>query len=76
MKKSIIVVTILMLIIVTFFVSNTVYAEEHRAIDERTESKIVELKESATNSMEDYKEKYRFRCVWNCSIYFKYSAYL
>ncbi len=76
MKKSIIVVTILMLIIVTFFVSNTVYAEEHRAIDERTESKIVELKENATNSMEDYKEKYRFRCIWNSSLYFKYSAYL
>lgn len=76
MKKNIIIVTILMLIIVTFFVSNTVYAAEQRAIDNETESKIVELKENASNSIEDYKEKYRFRCLWNSSLYFKYSAYL
>ena len=36
---------------------NTVYATE-QAIDTKTESKIVEIKENATNSLEDYKEKY------------------
>ena len=76
MKKSIIVVTILMLIIGIFFVGNKVYATQDRAIDDATESKIVELKENASNSIEDYKEKYRFRCLWNSSLYFKYSAYL
>ena len=60
MKKSIIVVTILMLIIGIFFVGNKVYAAEDRAIDNQTESKIIELKENASNSIEDYKQKYRF----------------
>lgn len=76
MKKSIIVVTILMLIIGIFFVGNKVYATQDRAIDDATESKIVELKENASNSIEDYKEKYRFRYLWNSGLYFKYSAYL
>lgn len=76
MKKSVIVVTIIMLIIGIFFIENKAYASEERAIDNETESKIVEIKENATNSIEDYKEKYRFRCLWNSSIYIKYSTYI
>lgn len=57
MKKAILIVTSLVLIIGIFLNINTVYATG-QAIDERAESKIVEIKENATNSLEDYKEKY------------------
>lgn len=76
MKKKVIIASILILIIEMFFIVNSVYAVEKKAIDNETESKIVELKENASNSMEDYKEKYRVRYIWNSSIYFEHSAYL
>ena len=57
MKKGIIITTIIMLIMGIFLVANKTYATD-RAIDEQTESKIVEMKENATNSLEDYKVKY------------------
>ena len=57
MKKGIIIVTIIMLIMGIFLVANKAYAE-NRVIDEKTESKIVEIKENATSSLEDYKVKY------------------
>ena len=58
MKKVIGIITIIMLIMGIFFIATNVYAKDEKAIDEETESKIVELKESATNSLEEYKEKY------------------
>ncbi len=58
MKKVIIIVTIMMLILGIFFITNNAYGAEKRAIDEETESKIVELKENVASSLEDYKEKY------------------
>ena len=76
MKKGIIIVTILMLILGLFLCFSNTYAAKDKAIDNTTESKIVELKENASNSMEDYKEKYRVRYIWNSSIYFEHSAYL
>lgn len=57
MKKIVIIVTIVMLMAGMFLFTNKTYAAE-KAIDESTESKIIELKDSATNSLEDYKEKY------------------
>lgn len=57
MKKGIIIMAIMILIIGTFFIMNKTYAED-KAIDDRTESKIVEMKENAANSLEDYKVKY------------------
>lgn len=57
MKKGIIIVTIIILIMGVFLIANKTYAAE-KAIDERTESKIVEIKENAANSLEDYKAKY------------------
>ena len=57
MKKTVIVVTILILIAGIFLYTNKVYAAE-KAIDDSTESRIIELKENATNSLEDYKQKY------------------
>ncbi len=58
MKKGIIIVTIMVLIMGIFLISTSVNATEERAIDEKTESKIVELKENTASSLEDYKEKY------------------
>ena len=58
MKKATIIVTILLLIIGLLLCTNKTYAAE-KAIDNSTESRIIELKENATKSLEDYKEKYR-----------------
>jgi len=57
MKKVVLIITVVALIITMFSCVSKIYAAE-KAIDERTESKIVELKENAANSLEDYKEKY------------------
>ncbi len=57
MKKGIIVLTVVMLIMGIFCIANKAYAEE-KAIDDKTESKIVEIKDNALNSIEDYKAKY------------------
>ena len=57
MKKGIIICTIIILIMGIFLIANTTYAED-RAIDNETESKIVEIKDKATNSLEDYKARY------------------
>ena len=58
MKKGIIIVTILVLIFGIFLCANNSYAAKDRAIDNTAESKIVELKQNASNSIEDYKQKY------------------
>lgn len=57
MKKGIIIVTIIMLMMGVLLVANKTYAVD-KVIDEQTESKIVEIKENAASSLEDYKAKY------------------
>ena len=57
MKKAIMIVTILIIAFMTLICTSTVYAEE-QAIDEETESQLIEIKENAANSLEDYQEKY------------------
>ena len=67
MKKCIIATPVILLLL-TIFATNMVFAAENngvtqnqttdRAIDEETESQLVELKENVANSLEDYKEKY------------------
>lgn len=57
MKKTIAIFTILIMILGIFTITNKVYATE-KAIDEQTESKLVEIKETQTKSLEDYQEKY------------------
>lgn len=57
MKKTIAIFTILIMIIGIFTITNKVYAAD-KAIDEQTESKLVEIKETQTKSLEDYQEKY------------------
>ena len=60
MKKLVVIIALIMLIMGIFFITNKNYAvdEADRAIDEKTESKIVEIKENVASSIEDYKEKY------------------
>ena len=57
MKKTLAIFTILVMILGIFTFTSKVYAEE-KAIDEKTESKLVEIKETQTKSLDDYKEKY------------------
>ncbi len=56
MKRLVMIVATLTIITGVFLCTNT-YAT-NKAIDNETESKIVEIKENAANSLEDYKEKY------------------
>jgi len=57
MKRAIIIVTIFTIVFGVFICTNTVNAAE-QAIDQETESKLVEIKENTTNSLKDYQEKY------------------
>ena len=57
MKKTLAIFTILIMIMGIFTFSSKVYAEE-KAIDEKTESKLVEIKDTQTKSLEDYQKKY------------------
>ena len=59
MKKCAIIITVIMIILALFYIGNVSYASENgKAIDDQTESKIVEMKDNTKNSIEDYKEKY------------------
>ena len=65
MKKAIIITTIILIIIGLFVcVGNNVYAAEERAIDNQTESQLVEIKENTAKSIEDYQEKYGSDAYW------------
>ena len=57
MKKTLAIFTILIMILGIFTFTNKVYAEE-KAIDSKTESKLVEIKDTQTKSLDDYKTKY------------------
>ena len=57
MKKGIIIITTIIIILGVFLIANNTYAANN-IIDEKTESKIIEMKENASNSIEDYKAKY------------------
>lgn len=58
MKKIMIIsVTIILLFSVFAFTTNC-YATESSVIDEKTQSKLIEIKDNAANSLEDYQVKY------------------
>ena len=57
MKKVLLIVTIFVIIIGTFLIASNAYAAE-QVIDEETESKIVEIKDNAARSLQDYQDKY------------------
>lgn len=58
MKKIAICIMIITIILGMFVVNNKVYASNEAALDAETESKLIELKQNATKSLEDYKAKY------------------
>ena len=58
MKKRAIVIAILIISVFFIFNNHYTYAATSEVIDEKTESKLIEIKENATNTLEDYKEKY------------------
>lgn len=58
MRKTLaIIMATLVVFLAIFTFANNVYATE-KAIDNKTESQLVEIKEIQTKSLEDYKEKY------------------
>lgn len=57
MKKTIIIVAMIVLILGTFCYTNCVQAASE-AIDAQTESKLIQIKEDSQKSLEDYKVKY------------------
>lgn len=58
MKKTLTVIMATFVVFLGIFTfTNNVYAAE-KAIDNKTESQLVEIKETQTKSLEDYKEKY------------------
>jgi len=59
MKKSVIIVTLIITILtICFLFSTPVYAENTTVLDNETESQLVEIKEKSEKSIEYYKEKY------------------
>ena len=69
MKKYLIATIMIILLVISIFGTTMTYAVQgnntavenettDRAIDNKTESQLVELKENVANSLEDYKEKY------------------
>ncbi len=57
MKKTLLIFTVFLVMIGVFFATTQIYAE-NKAIDEATESKIIELKDNASSSLADYQDKY------------------
>ena len=58
MKKTLTMIMVTVVVFLGMFTfTNNVYAAE-KAIDNKTESQLVEIKETQTKSLEDYKEKY------------------
>lgn len=57
MKKTILIFTILIIVLGIFTFSNKVLATE-KVIDNRTESQLVEIRETQTKTIQDYQEKY------------------
>lgn len=55
--RKVIIIVMLLIVFAGIFLCNNTYAVT-AAIDKQTESKIVELKENAAHSLEDYQEKY------------------
>ena len=58
MKKVTIISLIVIILFTIITLTNNSYAANESAIDERIESKLVEMKENSANTLEDYKAKY------------------
>ena len=58
MKKAVIIVTVFTIIVFGISICTNIVNAAEQVIDEETESRIVEIKDNAAHSLEDYKEKY------------------
>ena len=58
MKRKAVYIVLIALMAVLFICTSYTYATTSEVIDNTTESKLVEIKDNAANSLEDYKEKY------------------
>lgn len=58
MKKATIFVLIIMIILGMFVISSKVYAANDTILNDESTGKLIEIKENAAKSLEDYKEKY------------------
>lgn len=59
MKKTIVIFTLVIMIISLFSFVNKVNAvSNEKAIDQKTESQLIEIKETQAKSLQDYKDKY------------------
>ena len=57
MKKAIAIIAIFIMIVAIFTLFSKTYAAEN-AIDEQTQSKLIEIKSNEAKSLQDYQEKY------------------
>ena len=58
MKKGVVIIGILAILLGIFMFQTKVYAVDEKALDNKIESQLVQIKEDAANSLEDYKQKY------------------
>ncbi len=58
MKKVVVIIGILAILLGIFMFQTKVYAVDEKALDNKIESQLVQIKEDAANSLEDYKQKY------------------
>ncbi len=58
MKKTAIFIVIITLIFGMFMINGKVYAANESIIDSNTESKLIEIKDNAAKTLDDYKAKY------------------
>lgn len=59
MKKSVVIISLVVTILtICFLCAAPVYAENEAVLDNETQSQLVEIKENSEKSIEYYKEKY------------------
>ena len=58
MKKVVVIIGILAILLGIFTFQTKVYAADEKVLDNETESQLVQIKEEAANSLEDYQQKY------------------
>ena len=58
MKKVVVIIGIVAILLGMFMFQAKVYAADEKVLDNKIESQLVQIKEDASNSLEDYKVKY------------------
>lgn len=58
MKKAVVITGIIAILLGMFMFQTKTYATEGKVLDNKIESQLVQIKENAVNSLEDYKVKY------------------